>query len=64
MQAINDWLDGKRTYITILLAAVFNVGVAAGWWTPDNELLTALNMVFAAFGLGFLRAGVNKASKK
>ena len=64
MNAIMQWLDGKRTYITIILAAIFNIGVAAGWWTPENDLVNAINMIFASFGIGFLRKGVSKAEKK
>ena len=64
MNAIMQWLDGKRTYITIILAAIFNIGVAAGWWTPENDLVNAINMIFASFGIGFLRKGVSKSEKK
>lgn len=54
------WLQGKRTYITAILFGVFNVGVLLGWWTADSEIITLVNTVLGAFGLGFLRAGMKK----
>jgi hypothetical protein len=61
MAAILAWLDGKKTYITAILLAVFDVGVAFGWWTFDSGVIQAVNALLAAFGLGFLRAGVAKS---
>ena len=57
------WLEGKKTYITAILLVVYNVGIALGWWTMDNEIIIAINTVLAGFGLGFLRAGVAKAKE-
>lgn len=61
MQAILDFLNGKKTYIVAILLAVFDVGVAFGWWTFDSAVIQAVNALLAAFGLGFLRAGVTKS---
>jgi hypothetical protein len=55
-----EWLKGKKTYITAILAGVFNFGVAVGWWPLDNQVWVSINALLASFGLGFLRAGVNK----
>ncbi len=61
MQAILDWLSGRKTYIVAILTAIFDVGCAVGWWTFDNQIVVAVNGLLAAFGLGFLRAGVSKS---
>lgn len=61
MQSILDWLSGKKTYVVAILLAVFDVGVTFGWWTFDNAVVQAVNALLAAFGLGFLRAGVTKS---
>jgi len=55
-------LEGYKTYIAVILGAVFNVGVVAGWWEPENSVIAAVDGLLGFFGLGFLRAGVNKAA--
>lgn len=60
MQGIIDYLSGKKTYIVAILLAVYNVGIAFAWWTPDNTYITLVNTILATFGLGFLRAGIAK----
>ena len=55
-----EWFKGKRTYITAILAGVFNFGVAVGWWPLDNQVWMTINALFGSFGLGFLRAGFSK----
>jgi hypothetical protein len=55
---IIEWLKGKKTYLVAFVAAVFNFGIAVGWWTADNQLWVAINMILASFGLGTLRAGI------
>jgi hypothetical protein len=62
MSKILEFLQGKKTYITATLFAVFNFGVAIGWWAPDNQIILLVNSLLAALGFGFLRAGVNKSS--
>jgi hypothetical protein len=47
--------------ITAILTAIFDIGVAAGWWTLDNQIVLAVNGLLAAFGLTFLRLGVTKS---
>ena len=63
MEKILVWLDGKKTYIVAILAAVYNIGLAFQWWTADNQYVTLVNTVLATFGLAFLRAGVSKSGK-
>ncbi len=64
MQAILDFLSGKKTYIVAGLFAIFNFGVAMGYWTPDNSLVTTIDSLLGALGLSFLRAGVTKSEPK
>lgn len=58
------WLDGKKTYITIFITALFNLGVGLSWWTPDNQIVIFVNTILGAFGFGFLRAGIAKSGRK
>jgi len=51
-------LQGKKTYIVAVVAALLNLGVAFNVITVDQ--LTAINSVLAAVGLATLRAGVAK----
>ena len=60
MQSIIDWLAGKKTYITAVLIAVYNIGLAFAWWTPDDQYVMLVNTVLVTFGIGFLRAGIAK----
>jgi len=57
------WLQGKKTYIIAILLSIFNIGIAFGLWTPDNELWLLVNAILAALGLGTLRAGMDKTAK-
>lgn len=56
-----EWLEGKKTYIVIVITALFNLGVAFGWWVEDNNIVVFINTILGAFGFGFLRAGVTKS---
>ena len=61
MASIIAWLDGKKTYITAVLIALFNFGVAQGWWAEGTMYVELVNAILAAFGLAFLRSGVKKS---
>jgi len=61
MQKILEFLNGKKTYITAALFAIFNFGQEVGWWAFDNQVWQIANYVLGALGLAFLRAGVTKA---
>ena len=60
MQKIIDWLSGKKTYITAVLIAVYNIAIAFTWWTPEDQYVLLINTILATFGIGFLRAGIAK----
>lgn len=55
-----ELLKGKKTYIVMFTAFVFNVGVIAGWWTVDNRLWAEINALLGALGLTAMRAGMKK----
>jgi hypothetical protein len=52
------FLQGKKTYIVIIVAIVFNTLVQMGY--VDSNSVQYVNIVLAALGLGALRAGVSK----
>lgn len=56
MDAVMQWLDGKKTYITALVIIVCGVLDSQGVKVPEY-VWAAL----AALGLSFLRAGVDKS---
>ena len=56
---LKEWFDGKKTYFVV--AAMVLLGVLQGF--EIYEISTAGWVVLGAFGLGFLRSGVNKISK-
>jgi hypothetical protein len=53
------YLDGKKTYLTVLAIAVLLFGSWQQWWTIPGEFYAAL----AALALAFLRSGVAKAAQ-
>ena len=58
MQAVLNFLQGKKTYITAILFAIYNLGIVLNLWTADNATWTAVNTILGALGLAFLRSAV------
>lgn len=58
MNKVLAYLQGKKTYIIIIVAIVFNTLVQLGY--IDASYVEYVNIVLAALGLGALRAGVSK----
>ena len=56
MNAVTKWIDGKKTYAVALVILACGVLQQQGIVVPEY-VWAAL----AAFGLGFLRAGLSKA---
>ena len=56
LQAIDDFLSGKKTYIVAILSALI-AGYEAYTATPVPAVVYTM---LAAVGLGTLRAGLNK----
>jgi hypothetical protein len=64
MQAILDWLVGKKTYIVAIAGGLFNVAVQLGWIDASAEWLGVIDSIFIMlFGVA-LRAGVTKSGLK
>ena len=61
MGAILKFLEGKKTYIVMVLMFVNAGGIAVGWWTLEQAAI--VDAFLLPLGLGFLRAGVNKSPK-
>jgi len=53
--------SGWKTYIVAAIGIILNGLVAMGYINAD--LLVPINSLLAFFGLGFLRAGVQKSGK-
>lgn len=58
MNKITNFLQGKKTYIIVIVAIVFNTLVQYG--VIDPSYTQYVNIVLSALGLGTLRAGINK----
>jgi hypothetical protein len=57
MDNITKFLQGKKTYIVVIVAIVFNTLVQLGY--IDASHVNYVNTILAALGLGALRAGVS-----
>lgn len=60
---IIEWLQGKKTYILIIVGAIFNIGVAAGLWTPESGWWEIINSILIFLGIGALGAKGNRMLK-
>lgn len=49
-------LPGFKTYLTVAVGIGYLVGVKAGFWRADTDLLAAIGLAAVAF----LRAGIAK----
>lgn len=59
MSKIINFLHGKKTYILVIVAIVFNTLVQLGYLQASN--VEYVNIILAALGLGALRDGIKKA---
>lgn len=57
MNAIWNWLKGKKTYIVALAGIVYTGGIQQGWW-PHNVLIDGL---LISSGAAAMRSGINTA---
>ena len=57
MQAILDFLNGKKTYIIAVAYGIDVVGSKLGWWTED-AVRTAIEQMFTIIAV---RAGITKS---
>ena len=57
MNNIQEFLNGKKTYLSVLIGLAYLAGVWAGAFEFDERVFGAIGLT----GLAFLRAGVTKA---
>jgi len=62
MQNIINFLSGKKSYILLIIAFVFNFGVLNGWWATDNATWQSVDTLLAALLGGSFRAAITKSS--
>lgn len=61
MDAILEWLKGKKTYIIVIVGAIVNALIALGYIPADGTIVQLIDIIFLAlFGVA-LRAGVTKS---
>ena len=56
MNKVTNFLQGKKTYIVVIVAIIFNTLVQYG--VIDPSYTQYVNIVLSALGLGTLRAGI------
>ena len=61
---IIEWLQGKKSYIVLVVAFAFNIGVTAGWWLPDSQMWELINTILVFLGVGAFRSAIKKAEIK
>lgn len=64
MSGLITWLQGKKSYIVMILGFVFNFGVLIGWWTLDSQAWALINTILGFLGIGSIRAGMKTETKK
>jgi len=64
MGGILEWLQGKKAYIIVITAFIFNIGVMAGLWSPDSQLWEIINYILGFLGIGALRSAAKKLEVK
>jgi len=55
---VMDFLSGKKTYIVVAVAILFNTLVQLGYLQVEH--VEYVNLVLGALGLATLRAGISK----
>ena len=58
MKKILNKLQGRKTYIVVIVAIIFNTLVQYGYVDPSYAQY--VNIILSALGLGALRAGISK----
>jgi hypothetical protein len=61
MQALIDWLDGKKSYILLVIGFVFNLGALLGWWTLDNQVWALVDSTLVMLLGASFRAAIQKS---
>lgn len=61
MEAVLEWLKGKKTYIIVIVGAILNVLIELGTIPADGTVVQLINVIFLALFGAALRAGVTKS---
>ena len=61
MQPILDWLKGKKSYILMVAAFVFNLGVLSGWWTLESSIWQTIDAILGLLLGTSFRAAITKS---
>jgi len=61
MQAILEWLRGRKTYIVVIVGAIVNVLITLEVIPADGTVVQLVNFIFLALFGAALRAGVTKS---
>ena len=48
MNAVLAWLEGKKTSLGLLALAVYEIGVNAGWWAYDQNVVIIIGALTGA----------------
>ena len=57
MQAVLDWLKGRKSYVLLIVAFAFNLGQLLGFWTADNQIWASIDtLLLALLGASFRAA--------
>lgn len=57
--AIKNFFDSKKTYITAGFALIFNLGCLFKLWTADNATWITINGILGSLGIAFMRKAVS-----
>jgi len=59
-----EFLQGKKTYIIMIVGFFFNLGCLAGWWVETSTIWSFVNGLLIFLGIGAIRGGIATEVKK
>ncbi|MFA5806396.1 MAG: hypothetical protein WC879_17330 [Melioribacteraceae bacterium] len=62
MKKLIDFLSGKKSYLLLFIAVIFNLGVLQGWWATENATWQSIDSFLAALLGSSFRAAITKSS--
>ena len=61
MSGFMEWLQGKKSYILLIVGFIFNLGVISGWWAMESEIWALIDsLLLTLLGMSF-RAAIKKS---
>ena len=61
MAGFVEWLQGKKSYILLVVAFVFNLGILSGWWLVDNPTWALIDTILLTLLGASFRAAISKS---